>query len=290
MASVVNKDDIKRACLELGIKSDDTVIIHSSLKSFGYVEGGAEAVIDAFKETLSDGTLCFPALNQKNFARAYIDWNIKTTPSDVGFLSETFRLLPDTLRSDQETHSVTAWGVNAKYITDSHRVPGTERLCLWGNYAFSRTSPWQRIYELGGKVIFLGVQMRFNTIKHLVECIIVDDILSSIPDEDIKKEASSEVANCFPGPNDIKRPIDENGKPGGFWFWYDGVKMEELFDEMGLIKTVRCGDSKIMCVDIPTFVKEWYHQLRYNYDGWMKERYCAWLRKYDIYDTKGENK
>jgi transcriptional regulator with XRE-family HTH domain len=68
------------------------------------------------------------------------------------------------------------------------------------------------------------------------------------------------------------------------------IKMEELFDSMGLIKTVRCGDSKIMCVDIPTFVKEWYRQLRYNYDAWMKERYCAWLRKYDIYDTKGENK
>ena len=288
MASTVTKEDIKKACLELGLKSSDTVIIHSSLKSFGYVEGGAEAVIDAFKETLSEGTLCFPALNQKNFARAYIDWNINTTPSDVGFLSETFRLLPDTLRSDQETHSVTAWGVNAKYITEAHRVPGTERLCLWGNYAFSRTSPWQRIYELCGKVIFLGVQMRFNTIKHLVECIIVDDILSSIPDGEIKKQAISEVANCFPGPDDIKRPVDENGKPGGFWFWYDGVKMEEMFDSMGLIKSVRCGDSKIMCVDIPTFVKEWYHQLRYNYEAWMKDRYCAWLRKYDIYDKKGE--
>ena len=289
MASTVTKDDIKRACRELGIKSDDTVIIHSSLKSFGYVEGGAVAVIDAFKETLSEGTLCFPALNQKNFARAYIDWDIKKTPSDVGFLSETFRLLPDTLRSDQETHSVTAWGVNAKYITDSHRVPGTERLCLWGNYAFSRTSPWQRIYELGGKVIFLGVQMRFNTIKHLVECIVVDDILTSIPDEDIRAQAISEIANCFPGPDDIKRPVTPEGKPGGFWFWYDGVKMEEYFDKKGLIKTVHCGDSKIMCVDVPTFVEEWYKQLRYHPEDWIKETYCSWIRKYDIH-YKGENK
>ena len=37
-----------KAIKELGIKSDDTIIIHSSLKSFGYVDGGAEAVIGAF--------------------------------------------------------------------------------------------------------------------------------------------------------------------------------------------------------------------------------------------------
>ena len=46
--TVVTKDDIVRTLTALGIKNGDIVITHSSLKSMGYVEGGAGAVIDAF--------------------------------------------------------------------------------------------------------------------------------------------------------------------------------------------------------------------------------------------------
>ena len=166
MPSVVNKSDIMKACIELGIKSDDTVIIHSSLKSFGYVEGGAPAVIDAFREVLSDGTLCFPALRQKDFGNAYRNWDINNTPSDVGFLSETCRKRDGVLRSDQETHSVTAIGVNAEFITSAHRG-GKPRVCPYGEQAFSYTSPWQRICDLGGKVVFIGVALKFkSTLLH----------------------------------------------------------------------------------------------------------------------------
>ena len=45
--AVVTKTDIKNALTELGIQKGDVMVVHSSLKSFGHVEGGAEAVIDA---------------------------------------------------------------------------------------------------------------------------------------------------------------------------------------------------------------------------------------------------
>ena len=130
--------------------------------------------------------------------------------------------------------------------------------------------------------------MKYNTLKHLVECIILDDILASIPDEEIKAQAISEVANCFPAPGEVRKPVTPDGKPGGFWFWYDGAKMEEYFDKNGFIKTVHCGDSKIMCLDVPAFVNEWYRQLRYHPEDWMRDIYSSWVRKYDIYDKKGE--
>ena len=75
---------------------------------------------------------------------------------------------------------------------------------------------------------------------------------------------------------------------GGFWFWYDGAKMEEYFDKNGFIKSVQCGDSKIMCLDVPAFANEWYRQLRYHPEDWMKDIYSSWVRKYDIYNKKGE--
>ena len=43
----VTKEDIKRGLKRLGLKRGDTVGVHSSLNSFCYVEGGADAVIDA---------------------------------------------------------------------------------------------------------------------------------------------------------------------------------------------------------------------------------------------------
>ena len=278
MASTVTKSDILKACEELGLKKTDTIIIHSSMKSFGYVEGGTTTVIEGFREYLSEGTLCFPALRQKDFGKAYKDWDINNTPSDVGFLSESFRKYPGVLRSDQETHSVTAIGKDAEFITSGHRG-GKPRICLYGDYAFSYTSPWQRICDVGGKVLFIGVQMKYNTMKHLVESTVVTDIIDSIKDEALRSEAYEEVANCFAIP---PRGATPSGRPRGFWFWYDGEKMQAHFEALGLITKAKCGDSTIMAVNAKEFVNEWYGQLRYHYEDWVKdEDLLLWLRKYN---------
>jgi len=278
MSSTVTKNDIIKVCKELGLKKTDTIIIHSSMKSFGYVEGGPTTVIEGFREYLSEGTLCFPALRQKNFGNAYKDWDINNTPSDVGFLSESFRKYPGVLRSDQETHSVTAIGVNAEYITSAHRG-GKKRVCLYGDYAFSYTSPWQRICDIGGKVVFIGVPMKVNTMKHLVESTVVTDILDSIKDEAVRNAAYNEVSNCFAVP---PRGATPSGRPCGFWFWYDGCKMQEHFEKMGLLTSAKCGDATITSIEAKAFVDEWYKQLRYHYEDWvMDEDLLEWLRKYN---------
>lgn len=278
MASTVTKNDIIKVCSELGLKKTDTIIIHSSMKSFGYVEGGPVTVIEGFREFLSEGTLCFPALRQKNFGKSYVDWDINNTPSDVGFLSETFRTYPGVLRSDQETHSVTAIGKDAEFITSAHRG-GKKRVCLYGDYAFSYTSPWQRICDMGGKVVFIGVPMKVNTMKHLVESTVVTDILDSIEDKATREEAYAQVSNCFAVP---PRGATPSGRPAGFWYWYDGCKMQEHFENLGLITTAYCGDSKIMCIDADKFRDEWYKQLRYNYKNWVTdEDLLEWLEKYN---------
>ena len=40
----VTKDDIRNGLAKLGLRQGDNVGVHSSLSSFGYVEGGADAV------------------------------------------------------------------------------------------------------------------------------------------------------------------------------------------------------------------------------------------------------
>ena len=80
---MVTGSDIKAALAQIGIENDDTVIFHSSLKSFGVVDGGAETVIAAIKEYLKNGTVVFPALRSRDFENAYKDWDINNTPSDL---------------------------------------------------------------------------------------------------------------------------------------------------------------------------------------------------------------
>jgi aminoglycoside 3-N-acetyltransferase len=49
------KQELKRDILNIGIKEEDTILIHSSMKAIGEVEGGADTVLDAFMEYLQAG-------------------------------------------------------------------------------------------------------------------------------------------------------------------------------------------------------------------------------------------
>ena len=60
---------------------NDIVLIHSSLKSFGYVIGGPISAINAAKEAVTEsGTVVFPTLVQNDFANAYKNWDIRNSP------------------------------------------------------------------------------------------------------------------------------------------------------------------------------------------------------------------
>lgn len=57
------KQDIISGLLDLGLTSGDEIEVHSSLSSFGYVDGGAETVIFALKEVVGEcGSIFMPAL------------------------------------------------------------------------------------------------------------------------------------------------------------------------------------------------------------------------------------
>ena len=48
------KEDLKEQIKALGIKSDDTVLIHTAFSKLGKVDGGPDTLIDAFCEYLAD--------------------------------------------------------------------------------------------------------------------------------------------------------------------------------------------------------------------------------------------
>ena len=143
----------------LGILSDDVILVHSSLKSLGYVEGGTETVIRGLLEAIGDnGTLLMPALS---YSQKPPDVHInRETPSNVGFVPEYFRKREGTIRSLHPTHSVCGIGNNVSEILKSHHLDNTP--C-------GPNSPFNRIIDYGAKIVMLGCELRPNTTMHALE-------------------------------------------------------------------------------------------------------------------------
>jgi aminoglycoside 3-N-acetyltransferase len=142
----------------LGIQCGDVVIVHSSLSSMGFVEGGAETVILALEEVIGEeGTLMFPTFT---YADPTHKFSVFDSEVCVGKIPNTFRGMPGVIRSVNPTHSVAAWGKLSKEITEKHYLDRTP---------FGDNSPYARLAELGGKILMLGCSLLKMSYLHRIE-------------------------------------------------------------------------------------------------------------------------
>lgn len=164
-------DQIAADARRLGVSEGDNVLVHASLRSLGSLPGGAENVIAGLLEALGKtGTLLLPALSYATVNRDQPVFDLLKTPSCVGALTEYFRLRPGTIRSVHPTHSVCAVGNHAERLLDGHVNDHTP--C-------GRHSPFYKLNEFGGRILFLGCGMNPNTSMHAVEELIEPEYLFS---------------------------------------------------------------------------------------------------------------
>ena len=161
---VIDKTRLTGDLRALGLQAGDTVLVHSSLSSLGYVEGGADTVIDALLAAIAPGgTLAMPTFaggRMLDYVQSGVVFDVRTTPSHTGKITEVFRQREGVLRSLHPTHSVAALGPNAKRLTEGHeRCP----------VALGPGSPFVRLIELGGKILCLGVEISYITSYHAFE-------------------------------------------------------------------------------------------------------------------------
>lgn len=157
----------------LGLATGDRVFVHSSFNSLGPVDGGAEAVIGALEDAVGpDGLVAMPSFNLVQRERRHETWDVATTPSTVGWLTEVFRALPDTWRSDHYSHAVAARGSGARELVADHlRLEGLSSpwdRVPWGK-TYGEHSPMVRLHGRGGKLLMLGVDYDSSTYVHFVE-------------------------------------------------------------------------------------------------------------------------
>jgi len=139
------KEDILRAIDALGVERGDTVLLHSSLSEFGYVEGGADTVLNAVIEALGEeGTLMLPT-----FTFSWIGaepYERERTPSILGTIPNVFWPREGVLRSDHPTHSFAAAGRHAQHLLAGHDASMAP---------IAKEGPIGKLARLGGKVLML---------------------------------------------------------------------------------------------------------------------------------------
>lgn len=147
----------------LGVAPGDCLLVHSSLKSFGWVDGGADTVIDALLQAVGPaGTIMVPTLTgqRSDSVTSPPVFDVKNTPCWTGTIPETFRLRPDALRSLHPTHSAAAIGPHTEFLLNDH---------LKAKTPCGPDSPYMRLAELDGKVLFLGADLESCTLLHTAE-------------------------------------------------------------------------------------------------------------------------
>jgi aminoglycoside 3-N-acetyltransferase len=145
----------------LGVREHGVLLVHSSLRSLGKIENAAETLIQALLDALGKhGTLLLPALSYETVGKEHPYFNVRTTPSCVGALSEYFRQREGTLRSIHPTHSVCAIGKQAQEILRDHQYDKTP--C-------GVNSPFHKLPHYKGQILFLGCGLRPNTSMHGIE-------------------------------------------------------------------------------------------------------------------------
>jgi aminoglycoside 3-N-acetyltransferase len=150
-----------------GVQTGDLIMVHSSVKSLGHIEGGLETILLGILEAIGPaGTLLMPALCWTIQPGEVFD--PQTTPVIVGALPEFFRTRPGTIRSIHPTHSACGIGKLVHEMLDEHYQDRTP--C-------GAHSPFFKLTQLGGKIVMLGCGLRPNTTMHALEELVVPPYL-----------------------------------------------------------------------------------------------------------------
>ena len=142
----------------LGVKKGDTLLIHSSYKSFGGVDGGPQTVINALLEVLGEeGTLLMPTFNF-DFCKG-ADWDVRETPSQMGFMTNLVRTDP---RAKRVFHPIYSFAVIGKYA----EAFGALRY----KSSYGATSAFAKLCRLDGKIMVIGLSYNDSmTFFHHIE-------------------------------------------------------------------------------------------------------------------------
>jgi len=242
---LVYKEDIKAGLRQLGLKKGDSVGVHSSLRSFGRVMGGADAVIDALLEIVGEEGNIVMSTHSANLVEVQrtpeeiamgVSWLYKILPYDpkktpvrTGAIPETFRKRKGVVRGSHPSNSVAALGPRAKELSEG----------------------WHRLLKLDGYILLIGVGLDRCTAMHLAEK------RMRFPERILKKITPP------------KWFVEKY--PEGEWEWDIGpypdfAKLTEPCLKRGIMKVIKIGESTLRLVRLRELIDLYVEHLEKDPD------------------------
>ena len=210
---------------ELGVQEGDTLLVHSSYKSFGEVAGGPQTVIRALEVALGpEGTLIMPTFNF-DFNKGQ-PWDVRTTPSKMGVLTELVRRDPRARRVFHPFYSFAILGKHADLLGSLRYKSAYERDSLFG-----------KLRDLDGKIMVIGLSYNNSmTFFHHIEQ------MEGVNYRFLKQftgEVTDENGNTYTDTFEmLVRDIDK-----GVMTMVD--PMGELMEKASVIKSARIGEADV---------------------------------------------
>lgn len=228
------KEDLMKCLSEMGLSGTETIMVHSSMKSIGAVEGGADTVVDAFMEYFQAGLFMTPTHTWAQMSKEYPIFDPKTEPACVGIIPNIFWKREGVVRSLHPTHSIAAYGRDAEEYIKGEENATTP--CPPGGC-------WDRLRERNAKILLLGVTHARNTYIHSV-----DEVLG-IPDRFTDEPVPLQVVMPDGSLKDVKMYRHYNRTVGHGYFSDLFDKMMQAFYGLGAARAVKFGDADCILCD-----------------------------------------
>lgn len=241
----LTQKDIEDGLRQLGLGRGDAVEVHSSLSSFGWVEGGASTVVEALMNVIGEqGAMVMSAypvtpaipLSEEEKVRG-VAWKARILREDT-------------------TEETGMGAIVEEFVRRPGVVCGTglHRVCAWGRNAQLLSEGYQRLLEMDGWALLLGVDITRCSSMHQAE------VRVGIPEE---------IARLFRVPEEIRGDYPEDtwsigygSAPGDPW----GNVWEEA-ERRGLVRERRIGRAECRLFRAEALVSIYEYLLRTDPHG-----------------------
>ena len=245
---VYTKEDIFEQLRKMGAPKNSVVLMHSSLRLIGQIEGGANGLLDSLIEyfTADGGLFCVPTHTWSNLNKE-ITLDMTDPSTCLGAFSDIAAADPRGIRSENPTHSMMVFGDRLraeKFVRDEHLVSsGTAPNSCYG-----------KICEQGGFILLAGVAHNKNTYLHCVnEMLGMPNRLGCEQKSVTVKRATGEIVSCkiYPHRTDFVKDISMRFPKYETAFRYHGAITDGF---VGDAPTQLC-DARIMKETIELILK-----------------------------------
>lgn len=248
------KQSLKQDLAAMGLTGAETILIHSSMKSIGEVEGGADTVLDALMEYFAQGLLLLPTHTWRFMDGGNTVFDVRNSPCCVGILPELFRQRPGVIRSLHPTHSMAAYGKDAAAYLAGELETSTP--CAPGGC-------YDRLRTVHGKILLLGVTHARNTFIHSVEEVL--NVPHRLTDKPLKLTVVDEAGESHTAYMRRHYNADQPHISEDF------VKLEQAYLDCGAAQNTKLGDAKCILCDAEGLFRVTRHVLAPNPEAFVVE-------------------